>query len=78
MLLGYKTTLYVPYEFALDVVKNFKIKARNANHSNFGFVKYHDLNMAWKAKLAMNGKVLHRNPIRVGWGRPVPSKVTVY
>ena len=32
------------------------IKARNANHSNFGFVKYHDLNMAWKAKLAMNGK----------------------
>lgn len=31
--------------------------------------------MAWKAKLAMNGKVLHRNPIRVGWGRPVPSKV---
>ena len=50
-------------------------KARNANHSNFGFVKYHDLNMAWKAKLAMNGKVLHRNAIRVGWGRPVPSKV---
>ena len=33
--------------------------------------------MAWKAKLAMNGKVLHRNPIRVGWGRPVPSKVRV-
>jgi len=67
--------IYSEFEEFGDILECDIKQARNANHSNFGFVKYHDLNMAWKAKLAMNGKVLHRNPIRVGWGRPVPSKV---
>lgn len=67
--------IYSEFEEFGDILECDIKQARNANHSNFGFVKYHDLNMAWKAKLAMNGKVLHRNAIRVGWGRPVPSKV---
>jgi len=67
--------IYSEFEEYGDILECDIKQARNANHSNFGFVKYLDLNMAWKAKLAMNGKVLHRNAIRVGWGRPVPSKV---
>ncbi|KAM4651261.1 putative RNA-binding protein 15B [Discoglossus pictus] len=39
----------------------------------YAFLKFQNLDMAHRAKLAMNGKVLGRNPIKIGYGKPNPS-----
>uniref|UniRef100_A0A8C0U6T4 RRM domain-containing protein n=1 Tax=Cyanistes caeruleus TaxID=156563 RepID=A0A8C0U6T4_CYACU len=37
--------------------------------STYGFLKFENLDMAHRAKLAMSGKVLLRNPIKIGYGK---------
>lgn len=41
--------------------------------NNYGFIKFENLDMAHRAKCAMAGKVLGRNQIKIGYGKPTPS-----
>ncbi|XP_039604470.1 RNA-binding protein 15 [Polypterus senegalus] len=41
--------------------------------STYGFLKYENLDMAHRAKLAMSGKVLCRNIIKIGYGKATPT-----
>ncbi|XP_025061813.1 putative RNA-binding protein 15 [Alligator sinensis] len=41
--------------------------------STYGFLKFENLDMAHRAKLAMSGKVLLRNPIKIGYGKATPT-----
>ncbi|NXU50443.1 RBM15 protein, partial [Turnix velox] len=41
--------------------------------STYGFLKFENLDMAHRAKLAMAGKVLLRNPIKIGYGKATPT-----
>nr|XP_060629250.1 RNA-binding protein 15 [Anolis sagrei ordinatus] len=41
--------------------------------STYGFLKFENLDMAHRAKLAMSGKVLLCNPIKIGYGKATPT-----
>ncbi|XP_066481956.1 RNA-binding protein 15 [Tiliqua scincoides] len=41
--------------------------------STYGFLKFENLDMAHRAKLAMSGKVLLRNAIKIGYGKATPT-----
>lgn len=41
--------------------------------STYGFIKFENLDVAHRAKMAMSGKVLGHNPIKIGYGKPTPS-----
>nr|XP_020665644.1 putative RNA-binding protein 15 [Pogona vitticeps] len=41
--------------------------------STYGFLKFENLDMAHRAKLAMSGKVLLRNLIKIGYGKATPT-----
>lgn len=41
--------------------------------STYGFLKFENLDMAHRAKLSMSGKVVGRNPIKIGYGKATPS-----
>uniref|UniRef100_A0A803TZ95 RNA binding motif protein 15 n=1 Tax=Anolis carolinensis TaxID=28377 RepID=A0A803TZ95_ANOCA len=41
--------------------------------STYGFVKFENLDMAHRAKLAMSGKVLLCNTIKIGYGKATPT-----
>ncbi|XP_060132966.1 RNA-binding protein 15 [Zootoca vivipara] len=41
--------------------------------STYGFLKFENLDMAHRAKIAMSGKVLLRNPIKIGYGKATPT-----
>ncbi|XP_035238030.1 RNA-binding protein 15 [Anguilla rostrata] len=41
--------------------------------STYGFLKYENLDMAHRAKLSMSGKVVGRNPIKIGYGKATPT-----
>uniref|UniRef100_A0A8B9DFR6 RRM domain-containing protein n=1 Tax=Anser cygnoides TaxID=8845 RepID=A0A8B9DFR6_ANSCY len=43
--------------------------------STYGFLKFENLDMAHRAKLAMSGKVLLRNPIKIGYGKALVFSV---
>ncbi|KAJ8265869.1 hypothetical protein COCON_G00149680 [Conger conger] len=41
--------------------------------STYGFLKYENLDMAHRAKLSMSGKIVGRNPIKIGYGKATPT-----
>ncbi|MEE6492134.1 hypothetical protein FKM82_016483 [Ascaphus truei] len=41
--------------------------------STYGFLKYENLDMAHRAKMTMSGKIILRNPIKIGYGKATPS-----
>lgn len=41
--------------------------------STYGFLKFENLDMAHRAKLSMSGKMVGRNPIKIGYGKATPS-----
>jgi len=41
--------------------------------STYGFLKFENLDMAHRAKLSMSGKILGRNPIKIGYGKATPT-----
>ncbi|KAJ8260273.1 hypothetical protein GJAV_G00179060 [Gymnothorax javanicus] len=41
--------------------------------STYGFLKFENLDMAHRAKISMSGKVVCRNPIKIGYGKATPS-----
>nr|XP_020856517.1 LOW QUALITY PROTEIN: putative RNA-binding protein 15 [Phascolarctos cinereus] len=41
--------------------------------STYGFLKFENLDMSHRAKLAMSGKVIIRNPIKIGYGKATPT-----
>ncbi|XP_057703125.1 RNA-binding protein 15-like [Corythoichthys intestinalis] len=49
------------------------IKRAARGQNNFGFVKFENLDMAHRAKVAMSGKMLGRNPVKIGYGKPTPT-----
>uniref|UniRef100_A0A1A8ERL0 RNA-binding protein 15 n=1 Tax=Nothobranchius korthausae TaxID=1143690 RepID=A0A1A8ERL0_9TELE len=41
--------------------------------STYGFLKFENLDMAHRAKLSMSGKIVGRNPIKIGYGKAMPT-----
>ncbi|CAL8251598.1 unnamed protein product [Arctogadus glacialis] len=41
--------------------------------STYGFLKFENLDMAHRAKLSMSGKIVGRNPIKIGYGKATPT-----
>ncbi|XP_078276648.1 RNA-binding protein 15 [Rhinoraja longicauda] len=41
--------------------------------NSYGFLKFENLDMAHRAKIAMSGKVIGRNPIKIGYGKATPT-----
>ncbi|XP_029105221.1 RNA-binding protein 15 [Scleropages formosus] len=41
--------------------------------STYGFLKFENLDMAHRAKISMSGKVVGRNPIKIGYGKATPT-----
>ncbi|XP_030076410.1 RNA-binding protein 15 [Microcaecilia unicolor] len=41
--------------------------------STYGFLKFENLDMAHRAKMAMSGKVVVRNAIKIGYGKATPT-----
>lgn len=48
-------------------------RAARGQSSTYGFIKFENLDMAHRAKVAMSGKVVGHNPIKIGYGKPTPS-----
>ncbi|XP_078500922.1 RNA-binding protein 15 isoform X2 [Lissotriton helveticus] len=42
-------------------------------HSTYGFLKFENLDMAHRAKIAMSGKLIMGNSIKIGYGKATPS-----
>ncbi|KAM7422559.1 hypothetical protein PAMA_010548 [Pampus argenteus] len=56
------------------VITEVDIKRAVREQSNtYGFIKFENLDMAHRAKVAMSGKVVGRNPIKIGYGKPTPT-----
>lgn len=56
------------------VITEVDIKRTARGQSNtFGFLKFENLDMAHRAKLAMAGKVVGRSQIKIGYGKPTPT-----
>ncbi|KAM9341856.1 RNA-binding protein 15 [Pholidichthys leucotaenia] len=41
--------------------------------STYGFLKFENLDMAHRAKLSMSGKIVGHNPIKIGYGKAIPT-----
>uniref|UniRef100_A0A668A9K4 RNA-binding protein 15 n=2 Tax=Myripristis murdjan TaxID=586833 RepID=A0A668A9K4_9TELE len=41
--------------------------------STYGFLKFENLDMAHRAKHSMSGKIVGRNPIKIGYGKATPT-----
>ncbi|KAF1391634.1 hypothetical protein PFLUV_G00044130 [Perca fluviatilis] len=48
-------------------------RAVRGQNNNYGFIKFENLDMAHRAKVAMSGKVLGHNTLKIGYGKPTPS-----
>ncbi len=56
------------------VITEVDIKRAVRGQSNtYGFIKFENLDMAHRAKVAMAGKVVGHNPIKIGYGKPTPT-----
>uniref|UniRef100_A0A8C5E9F8 RNA-binding protein 15 n=1 Tax=Gouania willdenowi TaxID=441366 RepID=A0A8C5E9F8_GOUWI len=56
------------------VITQVDIKRAVRGQSNtYGFVKFENLDMAHRAKIAMAGKIVGHNPINIGYGKPTPT-----
>uniref|UniRef100_A0A1A8D211 RNA-binding protein 15 n=1 Tax=Nothobranchius kadleci TaxID=1051664 RepID=A0A1A8D211_NOTKA len=58
--------------FGVITAVDIKRTTRGQSHT-FGFIKFENLDMAHRAKLAMSGKVVGHSPIKIGYGKPTPS-----
>lgn len=48
-------------------------RAARGQSCTYGFIKFENLDMAHCAKMAMSGKVVGHNPIKIGYGKPTPT-----
>lgn len=48
-------------------------RAARGQSNTYGFIKFENLDMAHRAKMAMSGKVVGNSPIKIGYGKPTPS-----
>lgn len=48
-------------------------RAIRGQNNTYGFIKFENLDMAHRAKVAMSGKVVGHNPIKIGYGKPTPT-----
>ncbi|XP_040015625.1 RNA-binding protein 15-like [Xiphias gladius] len=48
-------------------------RAVRGQTNTYGFIKFENLDMAHRAKVAMSGKVVGHNPIKIGYGKPTPT-----
>ncbi|TKS71771.1 putative RNA-binding protein 15 [Collichthys lucidus] len=48
-------------------------RAVRGQSNTYGFIKFENLDMAHRAKVAMAGKVVGHNPIKIGYGKPTPT-----
>ncbi|KAM8975822.1 RNA-binding protein 15 [Pelodytes ibericus] len=48
-------------------------RATRGQSSTYGFVKFENLDMAHRAKIAMSGKVILNNIIKIGYGKAIPT-----
>ncbi|KAM6927408.1 RNA-binding protein 15 [Xenentodon cancila] len=56
------------------VITEVDIKRAVRGQSNtYGFIKFENLDMAHRAKVAMSGKIVGHNPIKIGYGKPTPT-----
>ncbi|CAL1609256.1 unnamed protein product [Knipowitschia caucasica] len=56
------------------IVTEVDIKRPGRDQTNtYGFIKFENLDMAHRAKLAMSGKVVGHSPIKIGYGKPTPT-----
>lgn len=56
------------------VITEVDIKRPVRGQSNtYGFMKFENMDVAHRAKMAMSGKVLGHSPIKIGYGKPTPS-----
>ncbi|XP_037346835.2 RNA-binding protein 15-like [Pungitius pungitius] len=56
------------------IITEVDIKRAVRGQSNtYGFIKFENLDMAHRAKVAMSGKVVGHNPIKIGYGKPTPT-----
>ncbi|KAM9759265.1 RNA-binding protein 15-like [Menidia menidia] len=56
------------------VITEVDIKRTARGQSNtYGFIKFENLDMAHRAKMAMSGKVVGHSPIKIGYGKPTPT-----
>lgn len=56
------------------VITEVDIKRAVRGQSNtYGFIKFENLDMAHRAKLAMSGKVVGHGHIKIGYGKPTPT-----
>eukprot|EP00062_Callorhinchus_milii_P014133 gi/632962984/ref/XP_007897629.1/ PREDICTED: putative RNA-binding protein 15 [Callorhinchus milii] len=58
--------------FGVILEVDIKRPARGQGNS-YGFLKFENLDMAHRAKIAMSGKVIGRNPIKIGYGKATPT-----
>ncbi|MEQ2207754.1 hypothetical protein XENOCAPTIV_018047 [Xenoophorus captivus] len=48
-------------------------RAVGGQNSTYGFIKFENLDMAHRAKVAMSGKVMGHSTIKIGYGKPTPT-----
>ncbi|XP_024916025.1 putative RNA-binding protein 15 [Cynoglossus semilaevis] len=48
-------------------------RATRGQNSTYGFIKFENLDMAHRAKVAMSGKLVGHNPVKIGYGKPTPT-----
>ncbi|XP_035517373.1 RNA-binding protein 15-like [Morone saxatilis] len=48
-------------------------RAVRGQSNTYGFIKFENLDMAHRAKVAMSGKVVGHSPIKIGYGKPTPT-----
>ncbi|XP_051932785.1 RNA-binding protein 15-like [Hippocampus zosterae] len=58
--------------FGVITVVDIK-RAVRGQSTTFGFVKFENLDMAHRAKVAMSGKLLGHNQVKIGYGKPTPT-----
>lgn len=58
--------------FGLITEVDIKRAARGQSNT-YGFIKFENLDMARRAKMAMSGKVVGHSPIKIGYGKPTPT-----
>ncbi|KAJ8017206.1 hypothetical protein DPEC_G00015400 [Dallia pectoralis] len=55
------------------LITEVDIKPTRGQTSTYGFLKFENLDMAHRAKLTMSGKIVGRNPIKIGYGKATPT-----
>lgn len=48
-------------------------RAARGQNITYGFIKFENLDMAHRAKIAMAGKIVGHNPIKIGYGKATPT-----